>query len=768
MIQPSQYEDLQEPLLNDLLATRCARPFDVLGWHVRQADSGPDRPGRPAVLTAWYPDAQRVELLGRVRDGAIAELDPIADGLFQLDGGTLSSSQLREVEAGPVRYRVHYESAVVIRIDPYAIPGMSFDEVEFDAATLYRQQGAQLRTGRQGDCEIRGVRFAVFAPHARSVSLVGDFNLWDGRAHPMGASGDGIWRLFLPEVEIGAGYKYEIRTTEDEILPLKTDPFGYKIDQYPSFASRVFDHDAFRWEDEAWREREPLKPVSAPINIYEVHLGSWRRDGKRGLSYSELATVLIDYVVGMGYTHIELLPVSEFPYPASWGYQPVGLYAATSRYGTPDELKSLINEAHKAGIGVIVDWVPAHFPTDDHGLANFDGTALYEYPDPKKGWHPDWKSLIYDFGREHVCQYLISNAMYWLDVFHIDGLRVDAVASMIYLDYSRGPGQWTPNAEGGNHNLEAIAFLRRLNTTLYLNHPNALIIAEESTAFPGVTKPVDDGGLGFGFKWNMGWMNDTLRYMHRDHVYRRHHHTELTFSLMYAWSENFVLPFSHDEVVHGKGSMLRKMPGDQWQKFANLRALACYQIMHPGKKLNFMGNEFGQDAEWNHDAALDWRSCDTADRCGALHRGLQSWHRDLNHLYREQPALYERDNEVGSFRWLVVDDTRNSVIAFARYGRDGEWLACIINLTPVPRTAYRVGLPVAVDMEVLLNSDSHYYEGSNFDLGSRLELEAVAAHGFEQSLLLDIPPLCGIVLKPLASNHMAGENLVEGTSSGGD
>jgi 1,4-alpha-glucan branching enzyme len=720
-------------VINTLEAAMNARPFDILGCH---AD------GEVFQLTAWYPGAVRVKRLDWVTGKPMEELERISDsGLFRLE--------LPEVLFQPYlcQYEVTYLHGSFTKLDPYLLSDLAFADFPHDAATLYKNLGSHAVQTTHYGRTVKGVRFAVFAPHARSVAVVGDFNHWDGRVHPMGACGDGVWRLFIPDATVGQAYKYEIHSQKGDLLPHKTDPYAFCMDQHPSFATRIFDHSKYTWHDQEWKDRPVTNRLKEAMNIYEVHLGSWKRYEDHVLSYAEIARDLVPYVQSMGYTHIELMPVSEHPFTGSWGYQPVGLFATTTRHGSPDEFKALVDACHQAGIGVIIDWVPAHFPTDGHGLANFDGTPLYEYPDPKKGWHPEWSSLIYDYGREHVCQFLISNAMFWMDVFHIDGLRVDAVASMLYLDYSRKAGEWVPNAEGGNYNLEAIHFIKRLNETLYLNFPKVITVAEESTAFPGVSKPTFDGGLGFGFKWNMGWMNDTLSYMQRDHVYRSYHHSSLTFGMMYAYSEHFILPISHDEVVHGKRSMIEKMPGDNWQRFANLRTFSCYQATHPGKKLNFMGGEFGQFREWTHDHSLDWHLLDNP-----LNLGQQKLVRDLNQLYLREPSLWQKDYEPDGFCWLVADDTGNSVLGYVRFADDWrDHLVVLVNMTPVPRLGYRIGVPVDQRYEVALNSDSGIYGGSNHDLGSNLKPEKKPMHHQRFSLELNIPPLACVILKPVVS-----------------
>lgn len=587
---------------------------------------------------------------------------------------------------------------------------------------------------------VSGTRFAVWAPNAGRVSVVGSFNLWDGRRHPMRKRGaTGVWETFIPEVGEGLAYKYEI-VGADGALRLKSDPVGFGSEHPPQNASVVRALSAGDWPDGAWMTRRAAaQDVAAPISIYEVHLGSWKRKGERRLSYTELAEELVAYAADMGFTHLELMPVSEYPFDGSWGYQPVGLFAPTIRHGTPEEFRALVSAAHARGLGVILDWVPGHFPSDAHGLARFDGTALYEHEDPKEGFHQDWNTLIYNFGRVEVKNFLVANALYWLEEFHIDGLRVDAVASMLYRDYSRAAGQWVPNKDGGRENYEAIALLQAMNVAAYGAAPGIMTVAEESTAFPGVSKPVHDGGLGFGFKWNMGWMNDTLSYMAKDPIHRRHHHHQMTFGLAYAWSENFVLPLSHDEVVHGKGSLLGKMPGGGEEKFANLRAYYGFMWGHPGKKLMFMGCEFAQGREWNHDAGLDWHLLDHPQ-----HRGMQAWVRDLNRLYAATPALHVNDTRPEGFRWLEVDDAAHSTFVWARFGAAQDAPVVVaVNMTPVERRQ-RIGLPVAGRWQEALNSDSAVYGGQDRGNMGAVLSEAVPWQGCAQSALVTLPPLSAI------------------------
>ncbi len=592
---------------------------------------------------------------------------------------------------------------------------------------------------------VAGVHFAVWAPNAVRVSVVGSFNAWDGRRHVMRSRGaTGVWEIFVPGAAEPDSYKYEILDRSGG-RGLKADPLGFGSEHPPQTASMVRDLSGFGWGDGDWmRSRAEANRRDAPISVYEVHLGSWRRrwdDGGRPLSYREAAIELVDYAKEMGFTHLELLPISEFPFDGSWGYQPVGLYAPSIRFGPPHEFRDLVNAAHEAGLGLILDWVPGHFPSDAHGLAEFDGTALYEHADPREGFHQDWNTLIYNYGRAEVENFLVSNALYWLDEYHVDGLRVDAVASMLYRDYSRADGEWLPNRDGGRENYEAIEFLRRFNTEVYGDHEGVMTVAEESTSFPKVSAPVDAGGLGFGYKWNMGWMNDTLDYFKRDPIHRRFHHHQLTFGLHYAFSENFILPISHDEVVHGKGSMIQKMPGDWWEKCANLRAYYGFMWTHPGKKLLFMGCEFAQPTEWNHDSQIDWDAAQRDD-----HAGIQRLVRDLNHLYRDTPALHARDCEPEGFQWIDSNDSDRSVLSFIRRGRDGD-APCVVvcNLTPIERSDFRLGVPAAGRWNEILNTDAKIYGG-----GNRGNLGGVTAtsgpyHGQPLSMTVTLPPLSVLI-----------------------
>jgi 1,4-alpha-glucan branching enzyme len=592
-----------------------------------------------------------------------------------------------------------------------------------------------------------GVHFAVWAPNADRVSVVGDFNAWDGRRHPMQMLGaSGVWDLFVPDVTVGARYKYEVRTRHGAIT-LKADPYGFAFELPPATASIVCrpDHD---WQDAEWmRTRESQGSwFKRPVAVYEVHLGSWARvpeEADRYLTYAELADRLIPYVKELGYTHIELLPVMEHPYSGSWGYQVTGFFAPTSRFGPPEAFKAFVDRCHQAGIGVILDWVPGHFPKDAFALAQFDGTALYEHADPRQGEHRDWGTLIFNYGRNEVRNFLLANALYWLAEYHIDGLRVDAVASMLYLDYSRQAGEWIPNRFGGRENLDAIDFLRQMNTLTHAEHPGTVTIAEESTAWPSVSRPTYVGGLGFTYKWNMGWMNDILEYVKQDPVHRRWHHRHVTFSLIYAFSENFILPFSHDEVVHGKGSMFGKVPGDDWQKAATLRALYGFMYVHPGKKLMFMGSEFGQGREWNYDQSLDWHLLETP-----VHGGIRRFVADLNRVYTAEAALHEQDFDGAGFEWIDCNDNENSVVSLIRRSSSGEIVVAVLNFTPVPRDGYRIGVPFAGAYEELINSDAEVYGGGNLGNAGAVFTEPIASHGHEQSLRLSLPPLGCLLLKP--------------------
>jgi 1,4-alpha-glucan branching enzyme len=603
---------------------------------------------------------------------------------------------------------------------------------------LWEVLGAHTRTYEGLAGTVTGTSFAVWAPNAQGVRVVGDFNYWDGRAHPMRALGSsGVWELFIPDVGDGTHYKFEV-LGRDGVWRQKADPMAFATEAPPATASKVFTS-TYEWGDDEWLEhRAETDALKSPMSIYEVHLGSW----KQGLSYRQLAEELVAHVTDLGFTHVEFLPVAEHPFGGSWGYQVSSYFAPTSRFGSPDDLRYLIDRLHQAGIGVIVDWVPAHFPKDAWALGRFDGTPLYEHPDPRRGEQPDWGTYVFDFGRREVRNFLVANALYWLEEFHVDGLRVDAVASMLYLDYSRKDGEWLPNQYGGRENLDAVKFLQEFNATAYRRVPGIVTIAEESTAWPGVTRPTHLGGLGFGFKWNMGWMHDSLGYIAHEPVYRQYHHHQMTFSMMYAYSENYMLPISHDEVVHGKGSLLRKMPGDRWQQLANLRAYLAFMWAHPGKQLLFMGSEFGQESEWAESRSLDWWLTDNPD-----HRGVQSLVRDLNRVYAESPALWTRDADPSGFQWIDANDASNNVFSFLRQGDDGSVLACIANFSAVPHEGYRVGLPAAGRWEEVLNTDAEGYSGSGVGNLGAVEATDEPWHGLPASATLRVPPLGTIWLR---------------------
>ncbi len=655
------------------------------------------------------------------------------------EDGTPAKYLLRVAEEGGKKTTMH---------DPYAFAHLLTD---YDLYLLgegthwqcYQKLGAQLRS-IDG---VEGVNFAVWAPNATSVSVVGDFNAWDGRRHPMRKHvPNGFWELFVPGLGEGTLYKFQLRLGSRVVE--KSDPFGFGSEVPPRTASQVVDLDRYHWHDGEWiGQRAKNECLASPLSFYEVHLGSWKRpadDPTRWLTYRELAHQLVEYVKEMGYTHIELLPVSEHPLTASWGYQTVGYYAATARYGTPHDFMYFVDLCHQNDIGVVLDWVPAHFPRDGHGLRRFDGTALYEHADPRQGEHRDWGTHIFNYGRHEVRNFLVSNALFWFDKYHVDGIRVDAVASMLYLDYSRDEGDWVPNEHGGRENLAAIAVIKQLNEQVHLQFPGALTIAEESTAWPGVSKPTYLGGLGFSLKWNMGWMNDTLGYMRHEPIHRKYHHDELTFSLIYAFHENFVLPLSHDEVVHGKGSMLDQVPGDLWQKFANLRLLYSYMWTHPGKKLLFMGSDFGQWNEWDFDSSLQWDLLQWES-----HRGLKTCVADLNRLYRQEKSLHQYDFDGRGFEWIDCHNWDESTLSYLRRAKDPEdFLLVCCNFTPVPREKHRVGVPRAGWYEEVFNSDSAYYGGSNLGNGPGVEAEAISHHGRPASVEITLPPLATTVFKP--------------------
>ncbi|MDX3907900.1 MAG: 1,4-alpha-glucan branching protein GlgB [Pigmentiphaga sp.] len=718
--------------IDALVAGRHADPFAVLGPH---------NEGDTVCIRAFLPGALHVEAVSDA--GAVLPLAHVREGLFQ---GCAEAGFLARRTG--YRLRIQWPGAVQETEDPYAF-GVILGE---DDLALIAQGAHEAVDDCLGaHCTeidgVPGVRFAVWAPNAKRVSVVGNFNAWDGRRHPMRLRyAAGVWELFVPRLSHGEAYKYELIGVDGSVLAQKADPYARQAEHAPGSASIVADPAPFSWTDQAWMgERAARHAPAAPISVYEVHAGSWLR-GESGQTcgWHELADRLIPYVREMGFTHIELMPVMEHPFGGSWGYQPLGLFAPTSRYGSPRDFAAFVDRCHGAGVGVILDWVPAHFPTDPYGLARFDGTALYEYQDPREGFHQDWNTYIYNLGRNEVRNFIWASGLALLKRYHVDGLRVDAVASMLYRDYSRREGEWIPNFYGGRENLEAISFLRELNERVRRQVPDAIMIAEESTAWPGVTAPVEAGGLGFHYKWNMGWMHDTLRYMHRDPLYRQYHHNDMTFGMVYAYSEKFMLPLSHDEVVHGKGSLIAKMPGDRWQRFANLRAYFGFMWGHPGKKLLFMGGEIAQEREWDHDGQLAWDALSDP-----LHAGVQRLVRDLNRAYVSLPALHRLDADPAGFRWIVGDDDRNCVFAYLR--TDGERHVLVVcNMTPVVRSGYRVGVPGGGRWREVLNSDASDYGGSGVGNGGAIDAQDQGAHGFPHSLSLTLPPLATLLLEPLA------------------
>lgn len=728
-----------DPRCIAILEGTHGNPTDVLGCF--PTDDG-------CFFRTYQPHAQSVELL--IGNG-IHAMSHIEDGMFEIQ---VPAAKLPEgtTDNRPApnayRYRMTAAGDTSLRWeteDPWAFPPMLTDMDKYLIG-----EGTHFRTYEKMGAHpivhegVPGVHFAVWAPNAQRVSVTGIFNRWDGRHHPMIRREDsGIWELFIPHLSEGHLYKYEIRGQGD-FLTEKADPYGFAAELRPRTASMVHDPTQYEWSDAEWMAKRPKRDwLNGPMSVYEVHLGSWRRspdDPDNFLSYGQLADELIPYVEWMGYTHIELLPISEHPLDASWGYQTIGYFAPTSRFGPPDEFKKFIDRCHQAGIGVLIDWVPAHFPKDPHGLAFFDGSHLFEHADPRKGEHRDWGTLIFNYGRNEVRSFLLSNAMFWADLYHIDGFRVDAVASMLYLDYSREDGDWVPNEHGGNENIEAVEFIRQFNTHMHAEYPGILTFAEESTSWPQVSRPVSQGGLGFGLKWNMGWMNDTLEYFEKQAIHRKYHQEHLTFSLLYAFTENFILPFSHDEVVHGKGSMLRKMPGDEWQQLANLRLIYLFQYAHPGKQLLFQGCEFAVWDEWKHDESLAWHLNDHE-----RHHKVQHMVRDLNRLHRDIPALHELDFGWEGFEWIDFRDHDNSIISFLRKDNHGGFLLIVLNMTPVPRESYRVGVPQPGEYGVIFNSDSEYYGGGNLGTSDSVHAEEGHWQARDYSVTLDIPPLGGLI-----------------------
>jgi 1,4-alpha-glucan branching enzyme len=722
--------------LDRLITGTHWNPHSVLGPHVLTIT------GRPGlVIRAWLPEVKDVEV---VTDSSRLPMMRIHEaGLFE-------ASLPVTTPLPSYRLRIRHDDGTVMDMhDPYAFPPLltDFDLHLFTEGTLYKAYesfGAHIRTVEG----ITGVHFVVWAPNAARVSVIGDFNGWDGLRHPMTSRGPtGLWELFIPDLPEGTPYKYEVRSREHNILLRKADPYAFSGELRPRTASIVRDLSTYTWHDDTWlKARYKWDPLAAPLSIYEVHLGSWRRvpeENNRWLTYHELAEKLIPYAKNLGYTHLELMPVTEHPFDGSWGYQATGYFAATSRYGEPKDFMAFVDAAHQAGLGVIMDWAPAHFPDDPHGLALFDGTHLYDHADPRLGYHPDWHSRIFNYDRVEVRTFLLNSALFWLDKYHIDGLRVDAVASMLYLDYGRKPDEWIPNEFGGKENLGAVSLFKELNVLVHREFPGAVTIAEESTSWPGVSRPTYTGGLGFTFKWNMGWMHDMLAFFQHDPIYRQFHQSQITFGLLYAFSENFILALSHDEVVYGKRTLLDKMPGDVWQRFANLRLLYGYMYSHPGKKMLFMGGEFGQWREWNHDSSLDWHLCEYEP-----HRGLQCLIRDLNRLYHDEPALHEVDFDWSGFQWIDFSDAENSVIAYLRKAQSTlDTFVCLCNFTPVPRYGYRIGVPESGWYEERLNSDGIAYGGSNIGNGGGVHTVPTPSHGLPHSLTVTLPPLSILLLK---------------------
>ena len=715
--------------IEDIVQARHGDPFAVLGPHIQDG---------VRAVRAFLPGADAVDIIARETGLPLGRLERVHPAGFW-------SGQITE----PLPYRLHITESghTYDTEDPYSFPPILGDiDIYLLGEGRHRDFASTLGAHVTMMDGISGVRFAVWAPNARRVSVVGAFNNWDGRRHPMRLRfGAGVWELFIPRLGPGALYKYEILSSSGETLPLKADPVAWAAEIPPATASIVASPNLPVWRDaEFVAGRGARQTAAAPMSIYEVHATSWMPSAELGgYGWAGLADKLVPYVKELGFTHVELLPVMEHPFGGSWGYQPLGQFAPNSRLGPPQDFATFVDRCHEADIGVILDWVPAHFPTDAHGLARFDGSPLYEHADPREGFHRDWDTFIYNHGRNEVRAFLIGSALFWLEHYHVDGLRVDAVASMLYRDYSRPAGEWVPNIYGGRENLEAIHFFHELSRAVTDRVPGAVLIAEESTAFPSVSRPVDEGGLGFDFKWNMGWMHDSLHYMEEQPVYRQWHHGMLTFGLVYAFSENFVLPLSHDEVVYGKGSLIRKMPGDTWQRFANLRAYFGFMWSHPGKKLLFMGGEFAQDREWNHDAGLDWFLLDQP-----LHSGMQSLVRDLNLAYRSNAALHRLDSSPDGFRWVVMDDSGQSVFAYLRLGTDGDPpILAICNFTPVPRFDYRLGVPVGGVWREIVNTDAANYGGSGMGNGGQVTAEDIAAHGHPASVSLTLPPLSTLILR---------------------
>jgi 1,4-alpha-glucan branching enzyme len=725
--------------IEQIVHSAHADPFAVLGAHVVRTSNK-----KLVAIRAFLPDAAKVAVIDLETDKQYPMKKLHQDGFFE-------ASVEGKTQIFPYRLKKTDESGeTIVLVDPYSfMPVLSDFDLQLIAEGTHKDQYEKLGAHELTLNGVEGVVFAVWAPNAIRMSVVGDFNQWDGRRHMMRVRGStGVWEIFIPGLRQGATYKLEVKSRNEGYLALKADPYAFFSEVRPKSASVVWNLDNYQWSDEEWMHARPSRNwFEAPVSIYEVHLGSWRRvpeEGGRWLTYRELADSLVSYVREMRYSHVEFLPVSEHPLDESWGYQTTGYFSVTSRFGTPDDFMYLVDKLHQAGIGVLVDWVPAHFPKDGHGLAFFDGTALYEHKNPMQGEDKEWGTLVFNYGRNEVVGFLISNALFWLDKYHLDGWRVDAVASMLYLDYSRKPGEWVPNRFGGNENLEAVAFIKRFNEVVHGRYPGILTIAEESTAWPAVSRPTYLGGLGFDMKWNMGWMHDILEYFSCDPFFRKYHQKSLTFALLYAFTENFVLVLSHDEVVYGKRSLLDKMPGDLWQKFANIRLLFAYMYAQPGKKLMFMGGEFGQWWEWNSNTSLDWHLVQERP-----HKTLQTFVKDLNTVYQQEPALHELDFTHEGFEWIDFGDYEQSIVAFIRRAKDkDDFLVFVFNFTPVPRYGYRIGVPKPGFYRELLNSDSEIYGGSNMgNLGGR-ETEDLWWHGLPHALPLDLPPLAGLVLKP--------------------
>ena len=752
------HSTLPDDDLYPLLETRHSDPHRLLGIHRLENNQ--------ALLRVWYPGAHEVAAKFLVDDEKKIFLTRVHEaGLFE---AIIDASLFKKLENLPSaeRYTLEVLTAQHEKItisDPYSFaPQLGELDLYLLAQGKHEQAYRRLGAHPRNIHGVTGVAFAVWAPNAQRVSVVGDFNNWDGRFHMMRKCGSsGIWEIFLPGVAAGAHYKFELRGPHGDLF-LKTDPYGFFAQHDLRTACMVYDLEKYQWSDDKWMmQRAQADLYSTPLSIYEVHLGSWRRcpeENNRPLSYLELADQLVDYVLEMGFTHVELLPVMEHPFEGSWGYQVVNFFAPSSRFGTPDEFRHLVDKLHQAGIGVILDWVPGHFPRDAHGLARYDGTALYEHEDPRRGEHRDWGTMVFNYGRNEVKNFLIANALYWLEEFHLDGLRVDAVASMLYLDYSRNEGEWEPNCFGGRENLEAVAFIKECNELCYQRNPGIMMIAEESTAWPNVSKPTYLNGLGFGFKWNMGWMNDSLQYISQPPIHRKYHQGDITFSMLYAYHEHFILVLSHDEMVHGKGSLLSKMPEDDWQKFANMRLFLAWMWGHPGKKLLFQGGEFAQRDEWNHDQSLDWHLLQHAS-----HRGVQKLVQRLNQLYRNEPALFLLDDRPEGFEWIDFNDADNSVWSFLRKApeiachqdssaKENADIIIIVNATPVPRYHYRIGVPAEGYYELLLNSDARHFDGSGMSLPSGFQGDRQSCHRFTHSITVDLPPLATLYLRVPKNN----------------